>query len=75
MQTPHERLRHARKAAGYRSARSAAQAMGVAVATYVQHENGSRMFTAAVQDRYHAFFAGAASPDDSTQPLPNRPEV
>lgn len=51
-----DRLRQARKAAGYASARAAALAMGVPVATYAQHERGVRAFTAEAQDRYHAFF-------------------
>lgn len=38
------RLRAARAAAGFDSAKSAAEAMGVPVASYVQHENGSRGF-------------------------------
>lgn len=70
--TPHERLRTIRKAAGYRSARSAAQAMGIAVATYVQHENGSRSFTAAAQDRYHDFF-GATHAINSEKAPKGRP--
>jgi transcriptional regulator with XRE-family HTH domain len=54
--TPAERLRSARRAAGYRSAAAAARAMGMAVATYTQHENGKRGLSAQAQDRYLAFF-------------------
>jgi phage repressor protein C with HTH and peptisase S24 domain len=44
MTSPAERLKEARERAGFASAKSAAEAMGIAVATYVQHENGSRGF-------------------------------
>ena len=36
------RLREAREARGYQTAKSAAEAMGVAVPTYIQHENWTR---------------------------------
>ncbi|QFS98859.1 Helix-turn-helix domain protein [Labrenzia sp. THAF191b] len=38
--TPNERLKAARKKAGYRSASAAAKDMGIAVSTYIAHENG-----------------------------------
>lgn len=38
------RLKAAREAAGFDSAKAAAEAMGVPVASYIQHENGSRGF-------------------------------
>ena len=38
------RLKAARAAAGFESAKSAAEAMGVPVASYIQHENGFRGF-------------------------------
>lgn len=41
-ETPADRLKHARIAAGYTSASDAAEALGVALATYTQHENGRR---------------------------------
>lgn len=44
MDTPHERLRWARKRAGYRSAAEAARAMGMTPPTYQGHENGNRAF-------------------------------
>lgn len=56
MATPAERLQQARERAGYTSAKSAAEAMGVPVATYVQHENGGRGFPAARAERYARFF-------------------
>lgn len=37
-----DRLRHARLAAGYPTAKAAAQALGLAVATYTQHEADTR---------------------------------
>lgn len=37
-----ERLKQARIAAGFKSARAAAEALGVPTATYTQHENGRR---------------------------------
>jgi phage repressor protein C with HTH and peptisase S24 domain len=42
MVEPHERLRRARVAAGYKNASVAAVAIGVNRATYLGHENGSR---------------------------------
>jgi len=56
MMNPAERLRSARQKAGYESAKSAAEAMGVPVATYIQHENGVRGFPATRADRYAKFF-------------------
>lgn len=56
MTEKHERLRKAREKAGYASARSAAEAMGAAVATYSQHENGTRGFPIKTAERYAAFF-------------------
>jgi transcriptional regulator with XRE-family HTH domain len=38
------RLKAAREAANFESAKAAAEAMGVPVASYIQHENGSRGF-------------------------------
>lgn len=37
-----ERLKKARKDAGYRSARAAAEALGISYPTYATHENGTR---------------------------------
>jgi DNA-binding XRE family transcriptional regulator len=51
-----DRLRKARERAGYSSAKAAAEAMGVPVATYIQHENGSRGFPAGRAERYGRFF-------------------
>ena len=51
-----DRLRRAREKAGYSSAKAAAEAMGVPVATYIQHENGSRGFPASRAERYARFF-------------------
>jgi phage repressor protein C with HTH and peptisase S24 domain len=52
---PHERLEYARRQAGYASAVSAAEAMGVAYPTYAAHENGQRGFDRTA-DRYARFF-------------------
>lgn len=56
MKSPAERLREARERAGYATAKQAAMAMGVPVATYVQHENGGRGYPAGRADRYGRFF-------------------
>jgi len=56
MDSPADRLKRAREAAGYASASSAAEAIGVAPATYAQHENGTRGFPATKADRYARFF-------------------
>jgi SOS-response transcriptional repressor LexA len=53
---PADRLKEARIRAGYDSAKSAAEAMGAPVATYIQHENGARGFPAARAERYARFF-------------------
>lgn len=39
----HERLKEAREKAGFESARSAAEAFGIAASTYAAHENGTRV--------------------------------
>jgi hypothetical protein len=51
-----DRLKQARERAGYTSAKSAAEAMGVVVATYIQHESGLRGFPASKAERYGRFF-------------------
>ncbi len=56
MNTPADRLKSARERAGYETAKAAAEAMGVAIATYIQHENGSRGVPAARAERYGRFF-------------------
>lgn len=56
VRTAHERLRAAREAAGYETAKAAAEAMGASVATYLQHENGTRGFPAQRAQRYARFF-------------------
>lgn len=55
METMGERLRTARDKAGYASAKAAAEAMGVAVSTYIQHESGTRGYGHRVA-RYAKFF-------------------
>ena len=50
------RLKDARERAGYASAKEAAEAMGVKVPTYIQHENGTRGFPAAKAEKYGKFF-------------------
>lgn len=55
METPHERLQHARRLAGYDNATAAADALGVVRATYYGHENGSRGFLDDAA-RYAKFF-------------------
>lgn len=56
MGTPGDRLKAARIAAGYSSAKAAAEGMGVSVATYIQHENGTRGVPADRAQRYARFF-------------------
>lgn len=56
MTTPSERLKAAREASGHASAKEAAESMGCAVATYIQHENGTRGLPAARAKRYAEFF-------------------
>jgi DNA-binding XRE family transcriptional regulator len=50
------RLKQAREKGSYSSAKAAAEAMGVPVATYIQHENGTRGFPAETAARYARFF-------------------
>jgi len=52
---PKDRLKWAREQANYAQASDAARAMGVKVATYIAHENGSRKLTRSA-DRYARFF-------------------
>lgn len=51
-----DRLKQARERAGYSTALMAAEAMGVAVASYTQHENATRGFRNDAAARYAAFF-------------------
>jgi transcriptional regulator with XRE-family HTH domain len=46
MSDPAERLRIARLRAGFETGKEAAEALGVAVSTYLAHENGSRGYPA-----------------------------
>lgn len=41
---PAKRLKEARIAAGYQTAKAAAEAIGASIATYIQHENATRGF-------------------------------
>lgn len=50
------RLKSARERAGYQSAKAAAEAMGIPVATYIQHENGARGYPTDKAQRYARFF-------------------
>lgn len=56
METPSDRLKEARLKAGYSTAKSAAEAMGVTVSTYIQHESGVRGLPAGRAARYAKFF-------------------
>lgn len=51
-----ERLKTARKQAGYSSASEAAKAMKIAIGTYAGHENGNRAFDIDTGKRYAKFF-------------------
>lgn len=55
MSTPGERLRQAREAR-YETASAAAEALGIPVATYTQHENGLRGFPAKRAPQYARAF-------------------
>jgi transcriptional regulator with XRE-family HTH domain len=52
MSTPHERLRKARKDAGFRSQESFANVFGLPVTTYRAHENGGRGITKSAAENY-----------------------
>lgn len=52
MRAKHERLRQARKDAGYNSVRDAARALGMVYSTYAGHENGAREFDDQDAQRY-----------------------
>jgi len=52
MTDPAERLRIARLRAGFTTGKEAAQSLGVAVSTYLGHENGSRGITAKQAELY-----------------------
>lgn len=56
MPTASARLRRAREKSGFTSAKAAAEAMGVPVATYIQHESGIRGFPSSKAERYARFF-------------------
>lgn len=56
METPGDRLKQSRVRAGYSTAKSAAEAMGLPIATYIQHENGVRGIPATKAERYAKFF-------------------
>lgn len=56
MSTPGERLKAAREAAGYATAKQAAEAMGIPAPTYIQHESGVRGVPATRAERYARFF-------------------
>lgn len=52
MSDPADRLRIARLRAGFSSGKDAAEAMGIAVSTYLGHENGSRGIKPGMATRY-----------------------
>lgn len=60
MDDPHDRLRRAREAAGYRRAADAANEKGWTYSTYAGHENGSRAFSPAVANTYARAFGVSA---------------
>lgn len=59
--TAGDRLRAAREAAGHRSARLAAQALGIGYSTYLSHENGANGFTADQAEVYAKAFGVTAA--------------
>jgi transcriptional regulator with XRE-family HTH domain len=56
MDTPGDRLKQARLLRGFKTAKDAAAALGMAVATYQQHETKTRTIPPAKAQRYAAFF-------------------
>lgn len=56
MTTPGQRLRRARETNGFPTAKDAAIAMGVPIATYTQHEASSKHLPSRRADEYAAFF-------------------
>jgi len=56
LDTPNERLRHARKAAGFKSASAAARKFGWGDAAYRHHENGTRAYNFAQAMQYAEAF-------------------
>lgn len=56
MNTPHDRLKQARKDAGYRTARDGAERLGVPYGTYAGHENGNRGIKPAEAESYAKAF-------------------
>lgn len=79
METPADRLKAARIKAGYATAKSAAEAMGVTVSTYIQHESGVRGFPAGRAARYAKFFRVAPEwlvyNRGSSEPIPVEPTL
>ncbi|MEM9584810.1 MAG: helix-turn-helix transcriptional regulator [Pseudomonadota bacterium] len=55
MEEPNDRLKAARKAAGYSSAQSACDAFGWKYPTYIGHENGLRGFKGEAQNYAQVF--------------------
>jgi SOS-response transcriptional repressor LexA len=56
MNDPATRLKAVREKRGYTSAKSAAEAMGVTIVTYLQHESGVRGYPSSKAERYARFF-------------------
>lgn len=52
MSDPAERLRIARLRAGFETGKDAAESLGIAVSTYLAHENGSRGIKPGMATRY-----------------------
>lgn len=83
MLSPSERLKLARERAGYETAKDAAEAMGIPVPTYSQHENGRRGFPAGRAPQYARKFKvseqwllfGKGDPDSVDAPLAGIPII
>jgi transcriptional regulator with XRE-family HTH domain len=56
MSTPGERLKAAREANGYATAKEAAEAMGVPVPTYTQHERAPKFLPSRRAEQYARFY-------------------
>jgi hypothetical protein len=56
MTTPGERLKSVRENSGFETAKDAALAMGVPIATYTQHEKAERFLPARRASQYASFF-------------------
>ncbi|KZL26064.1 helix-turn-helix transcriptional regulator [Pseudovibrio sp. WM33] len=79
---PSERLKQARKAAGYKKATEAAHSMGINRVTYIAHENGNRGIGPEAAQKYANAFSVSAEwllygtePTQANSPKPGSPDT